>query len=318
MVSPNATPEDLRALGREWGANLVRWQLMWDGFPHGPADTADFPAYQHWLDRALAHFDTVLPVCATNGLRVVLDLHSTPGGRNQAWDSRLFDDRAHQEQLVEVWRQLARRYQGNTTIWAYDLVNEPSGQPHEGVPDWPALALRVARVIREIEPDRRLVIEPSPWASPSALTTFAPLPLDNIVYSVHMYEPQAFTHQGVFGKPSGVHYPGTIDGRRWDQAEIQRTLQPVIEFQRRHGVPIYIGEFSAIRWAPGTSAHDYLRDCLAVFEEHGWHWSYHAFREWDGWSVEHTGDPTDHRPSTTPTDRARLLRDAFQRNRPAP
>jgi len=42
---------------------------------------------------------------------------------------------------------------------------------------------------------------------------------------------------------------------------------------------MYIGEFSAIRWAPDGSAYRYLKDLIDVFEAHGWDWSYHAFRE---------------------------------------
>ncbi len=40
-------------------------------------------------------------------------------------------------------------------------------------------------------------------------------------------------------------------------------------------------------WASG--AEEYLRDCIGIFEEYGWDWTYHAFREWPGWSVEHEG-----------------------------
>ena len=29
---------------------------------------------------------------------------------------------------------------------------------------------------------------------------------------------------------------------------------------------------------------------IDLFKEYGWDWTYHAFREWDGWSVEHEGD----------------------------
>ena len=32
----------------------------------------------------------------------------------------------------------------------------------------------------------------------------------------------------------------------------------------------------------------WIRDCIDILEEYGWDWSYHAFREWDGWSVEKT------------------------------
>ena len=32
-----------------------------------------------------------------------------------------------------------------------------------------------------------------------------------------------------------------------------------------------------------------MRDCIEIFEEYGWDWCYHAFREWEGWSVEREG-----------------------------
>ena len=70
-------------------------------------------------------------------------------------------------------------------------------------------------------------------------------------------------------------------GKEW----LRERLRPLREFQLRHGVRIYIGEFSAIAWAPG--ADQYLRDCTDLFNEFGWDWTYHAFREWEGWSVEH-------------------------------
>jgi hypothetical protein len=49
-------------------------------------------------------------------------------------------------------------------------------------------------------------------------------------------------------------------------------------------------------------------------EENGWDWAYHAFREWQGWSVEHGSDKADTKPSPTPTDRERLLRGWFSEN----
>jgi hypothetical protein len=45
-----------------------------------------------------------------------------------------------------------------------------------------------------------------------------------------------------------------------------------------------------------------------------WDWTYHAYREWDGWSVEHGNDPQDHTPSAEPTDRQQLLLGWFARN----
>jgi hypothetical protein len=88
----------------------------------------------------------------------------------------------------------------------------------------------------------------------------------------------------------------------------------VREFQLAYGAHIYVGEFSAIRWAPDNGAYRYLRDCVEVFEEYGWDWSYHAFREWDGWSLEHGTDPDDRTPNSTPGKRLQFMLDWFGRN----
>jgi hypothetical protein len=50
MISPAVTAEDLRVLGKQWRANHVRWQLVWGGFPHGPADKAT-PFFLENLER---------------------------------------------------------------------------------------------------------------------------------------------------------------------------------------------------------------------------------------------------------------------------
>jgi hypothetical protein len=318
MVSPQIDAASLRMLGREWNANLIRWQLI---RPSRPGQTNSPAEYDAWLEGELRRFDAALPECERDGLMVALDLHSPPGGKGTdggyaGSDSGLFTDRRAQDKFVEVWKKLATRYRGAKAIWGYDLANEPVEEfVEDGCDDWHDLAERAARAIREIDPARALIVEAPPWGGPSSLAGFMPLAVSNVVYSVHMYEPIAFTHQGVF-KPSGpVSYPGEIAGKRWDRRALEAALQPAIEFQRAWNVQIYLGEFSAIRWAPGDSAQRYLADVIAIAEEHGWDWSYHAFREWQGWSVEYGGDRADTQPAAAPTDREQLLRSWFARNR---
>ena len=76
----------------------------------------------------------------------------------------------------------------------------------------------------------------------------------------------------------------------------------------------WLGEFSAIRWAPDHSAARYWEDLINIFERHGWDWSYHAFREWQGWSVEHGEDRLNTGRVIAPTDRQKLLQSWFARN----
>jgi hypothetical protein len=134
-----------------------------------------------------------------------------------------------------------------------------------------------------------------------------------------MYIPHHFTHQGVYDNPAGLSYPGVIDGKPWDKERLRKALQPARDFAWDYGVHMYVGEFSAIRWAPGESAHAYLKDVIDILEENGWDWAYHAFREWDGWSVEHGPDPKDHARAKEPTSRQKLLGGWFAKNgKPAP
>ncbi len=317
MISPNIDAASLRLLGREWNANLIRWQLIRHGRPDEPMSVDD---YDQWLEGELKKLDAALPVCEQNGLYIALDLHSPPGGKATVSgyvgsDDRLFSDPACQRKFVEVWQRMATRYKDAKPIWGYDLANEPvESLIEEGCDDWQGLAERAARAIRAIDPQRAIIIEPAAWGGPDGLNELVPLPVSNVVYSVHMYVPHAFTHQGVHGAGPSYRYPGLIEGKQWDKAQLEAALRPVIEFQEACGVQIYIGEFSAIRWAPDGSAGRYLKDLIEIFEARGWDWSYHAFREWHGWSVEHGPDRNDTQRAAEPTDRERLLREWFAKN----
>ena len=90
-------------------------------------------------------------------------------------------------------------------------------------------------------------------------------------------------------------------------------MREIIEFQKKHGVKIYVGEFSVVSWAPGGA--QYLKDCMELFEEYGWDWSYHAFREWAGWSVEHAGSTRKTIRRIGDTDRKQVLLDFLKRNK---
>ncbi|MDR2438779.1 MAG: glycoside hydrolase family 5 protein [Planctomycetaceae bacterium] len=317
-------PEDIQVLGGQWKANHVRWQLTWAGFPNGPADTASIEQFNTWLEKECQKLDTMLPECEKYGVYVCLDLHTPPGGRLPRTEGsvmRLFRDQKWQDAFVDIWEHLAKRYKNAKMIWSYDLLNEPvegNIPENKNILNWRELALKTAKTIRKIDPQKAIVIEAAPWGSPETLEWFEPFDpqeVPNVVYSVHMYVPHQFTHQGVYDTPVGLNYPGEINGKYWDKNALRYALRHTIEFAQDYGAAIYIGEFSAIRWAPNNSAYQYLKDCIEIFEEEGWDWSYHAFREWDGWSVEHGSDKNNRQPVTNPTDRLLLLKSWFEKNK---
>lgn len=156
-----------------------------------------------------------------------------------------------------------------------------------------------------------------------------PLPDYRVIYSTHFYTPGEFTHQGILNiagtdlakamEKINIRYPGEINGKQYDKAALDASLKTVDEFVARYPVPYYIGEFSVVRWAPEGSGEQYLRDVMELFEQRGWSWSYHAFREFQGWSLEHDGEYwMPGMPEPVPTgdsERGRIVREFLKKNR---
>lgn len=319
MAHPEMSREDLRVFAEEWGGNLIRWQLLY--LPAKGAEQ-DLAAYDLWLDRALAKLDQVIAWAREFGVRVVVDLHSPPGGPAgvggvASSTGAFWKNPAAQQHFVDVWRKIATRYQGEDgVIWGFDLLNEPDDRAvTPECDDWQTLATKAARAIREIDPTRTLIVEPNTWGSAEGFEGFHPIPLSNVVYSFHMYSPFTYTHQGVDHPVDPLPYPGQIDGKRWDRQALENNLAPAIAFAKKYRVHLYVGEFSALRWAPG--ADKYLADLTAIFESHGWDWSYHAYREWHGWNLELGEDRNDRKTKAEPNSRKDAILHWMKQNQPA-
>ncbi len=312
MHGPKFNEDHLRYLAEVWGANQVRWQLNWTPMKEAEEWAKDPEALDRWLDGALEQTDLAVEACRKYGLMMLLDLHTPPGGRVAGGVCRLFQEQRYQDHFLRIWRKIATRYRGEAVVYAYDLVNEPvEGVVADGLMNWRDLATAATKVIQEVDPGHAVVFEPGPWGGPDGFSDLLPLDVDHVIYSFHMYLPHAFTHQGVHGLPQGLVYPGAITGELWDKSRLREAMIAPIEFQQEFNVQIYVGEFSAVRWAPDNSAYRYLQDVTSLFEEYGWDWSYHAYREWEGWSVEHGNNETVKTRSAEPTDRELLLRGLF-------
>ena len=283
--TPDMTLDDFDTL-QSWGATLIRYQMgrNWNV----QKVTPDLDEYDRWLATKLDHLDSfVLPEAVKRGMKVVVDMHEAPGMKNEFHEWNMLHDPVVARHFVETWRRIAKRFKGRKGIYGYDLVNEPL-QTSEAAPgcDFWTLQKRAAEAIRTVDKDVPIVVECNGMDSPWAYGCFSPFDMTNIIYQVHMYLPLAYTHQGVIWKQGESRtYPDEAKG--WNKEYLRAGLRPVREFQLRHGAKILCGEFSTIAWAPGAG--EYLRDCIEIFEEYGWDWCYHAFREWEGWSVEYEG-----------------------------
>ncbi len=309
---------------RSWGADVLRLQLH----PGAYARNHHEPFWQAWpsfLDQLVL----LIRRAQRAGLKIVLDLHDPPYNPSTA-SPKVAGTRAYWKRpglahrYCHVWRDIvSKTAPWRSSIYGYDLYNEPhiSPQPPKhgalAPPQWRPLAIKIIETIRELDEKTWIIYEVAPYDSPGGFGNLTPLPDTRVLYSVHFYNPWAFTAQGLSKNlPRPVHYPGMIQGVMWNKNKMLQTLEPVIRFQDRYHVPIYVGEFSVICWAPQRSAARWLRDAINIFEAHHWSWTYHAFGEWPGWDLRYSGQTKTGQPRLAghETSRAKVIRAALAKN----
>ena len=287
MSPQRAMTEDDVATLASWGSSLIRFQICRN---FGAVDdNRDLDEYAAWVDSRLDNLADVLAWAAPSGMKVAVDLHVVPGGVNDDGEPNLLHDATCLDAFVETWRRIATRCAPlvqtlGPVLYGYDLINEPRQQsPAAAASYWEAQRL-AAEAIRAIDPDTPIIVESNGSASAGAFRYLSPLAMDNVIYEFHLYTPDTFTHQGTGGRAMLPDVAWPDASRGWDIDFLRRAVEPVRAFQTNHQCRIYVGEFSAAAWAQG--AENWLRDAIAVFEDYGWDWTYHAFRESGTWSVE--------------------------------
>ena len=322
-ISPPLQDGDFRDLAA-YGANVVRYQ-MWNGFVKRRADESRGEFWERWLGIMLDNLETNVLVAAEKyGFKVAVDLHDAPGGRYRM-NQRMFYERDPEtgarthyfEQFTNGWARIARRFRGNPHIYGYDLYNEPLQDLHAlGGHDCWSCNYWAAKAIREIDHEVPIIVECGDWDNAKGYRYMSPIPFTNVIYSLHFYCPHAYTHQGV--GPNEMTGPyrvaAKVGGVSGGPDYLRRRMACAKKFSDRFGAKMFVGEFSVVAWAPG--ADEWLENVLSIFEEYGWDWTYHAFREWPGWSFEWEGDSQMKKLRRSEDNpRKRVLLKYFRKNR---
>lgn len=317
-VRAEASDADFAALAAT-GATLVRIY-----FANRPLRDMEPPYAFNQQNFALLDHD--LDLCQKLGLRVIIDPHTFPGEEFSRFttagtDSIWFDPK-FAAMAAQLWTEIAQRgSQRGSVIAGYDLLNEPA-LPNMGksgsMADYNALVSRLISAIRAVDTTHPIIIE-SPMLftglkqftskSNQTFQSYLAAPPRHqgnepaLIYSLHMYEPSQFSYQGSGDKPMGLPYPGVVNGQTWNARKMAEYFAPVVEFQKRYNVQIYLGEFSTVRWVRGDGDH-WLKDVLEFAEAHRWSWTYHEWRGADMWDPEKTSDRDDRKryPSTPRLD----------------
>ena len=226
--------------------------------------------------------------CEEFGLRAVVDLHILRSHHFNASEKPLFTEAKAQEQFYDCWRKISdelRKYSVDKV--AYEPMNEPVADDPE---TWNVIVNRCAATIRELEPERTIIMGSNRWQSFSTVKDLrVPENDPNIMISFHYYEPfllthykASWTHTKDLAVP--VHYPGQLiadadmasagnhagAGKSVFNIDVMdKHFLQVVEVAKKHNLKIYCGEYGCINGAPHADKIRWYKDMYTLFERHG-------------------------------------------------
>ncbi|MDR2655083.1 MAG: glycoside hydrolase family 5 protein [Oscillospiraceae bacterium] len=119
----------------------------------------------------LAYLDYFIKCCKDSGVKVMLDIHSVRDSLGAHGLTVWYDISLTTEKYYAALEFLAGRYKNNDTVVAYDLKNEPHGQPDSGKTiavwndsedessNWKYVAEQAAKRVLAVNPNALIIIE---------------------------------------------------------------------------------------------------------------------------------------------------------------
>ena len=251
-----------------------------------------------------------------HNLRAIVDLHIIRSHYFNAVNegdkaaNTLFTSEKSQEDLINLWRQLSDFLKDRSNDWvAYEFMNEPVAPEHE---QWNQLIAKVHKALRELEPQRTLIIGSNLWQGHQTIKYLkVPEGDKNIILSFHYYNPMILTHYGAWWSPlcaaykGKVNYPGVLVSKEdfdaapaaikeelkpyteevWNIDKIREQFKDAIEAAKKYDLQLFCGEWGVYEPVDRELAYNWYRDMLTVFDEFdiAWTtWCYDAdFGFWD-------------------------------------
>ncbi len=222
---------------------------------------------------SLTYVDWALDWFKAADIAVIFDFHD---GGELKLDAADHDNGG----FLTFWQAIAKHYHGqreNSLI--FELVNEPVFRTNPEV--WYVLQEKTVQAIREIDPNRTILVSGTGYSSADQLLKLKPPPEKNLIYTFHNYDPFLFTHQSATWASDNVKplkdipFPSSSEAvakmidelpaasqaevrgygeKRYDAAYLLTQLKKGTDWGRQNNVPVLLGEFGSLpRVAPPDS-----------------------------------------------------------------
>lgn len=247
---------------RQAGFDSVRLPVRWS------AHAGKEPPYT--IDPVFAaRVDWAINQALTSKLNIVVNVHH--------YEEMDADPDAHLERLTAIWRQVAERYQTLPNSVYFELYNEPHN--HFTAEKWNPTITTILQTVRASNPVRPIIVGPTSWNAIHALDELQlPESDQNLIVTVHYYDPFRFTHQGASWIKDANQWPSLAwTGSEAEKTAVRTDLEKAARWGREHGRPLFLGEFGAFSKADIQSRANWTRQVAQEANRLGISWAYWEF-----------------------------------------
>jgi aryl-phospho-beta-D-glucosidase BglC (GH1 family) len=275
---------------RKWGFDHVRLPI--DSYLFFTEDDAP-------VENRLANLDYAVKYAKDNSLKLILDLHECPGHDfsevTKSPVQKLFSgDDTYIKKTEKIWACLAERYSKSDHV-LFETLNEPVAPTAE---IWNDVKDRLCREIRVHAPWSTIITGSNMWNWPGTFDSLTPFEDDNMIYSVHFYEPLLFTHQnapwinnpeikitrpypGDYGPGFIRKYDMKLSAGVWDKKRLVKEFEPVNAFRKKYKAHVICNEFGVYAPVDLESQLRWYEDLLSTLNEMQIGYSYWNYKNLD-------------------------------------
>ncbi len=242
------------------GFNHVRIPIRWD-VEARTMQVSPYTINPTFLERIKYVIDKAL----AENLMVIINMHHH--------DAIFQDPDGVKPRFLSQWNQIATYFKDYDQRLVFEVINEPNTNLVGS--KWNIFFRDALTEIRKTNPTRAVLMGIAPWGGLSGVPNLVLPQDDNIIITVHYYDPFTFTHQGAEWVDGSTPWLGT----KWENTTLERneiisSFAFLQAFAKANNKPIHVGEFGAYSKADLDSRVKWSNFLARWFESQGFSWAY--------------------------------------------